>query len=60
MADKKDKYTDYVPEIMEYDTKIDGGQEHMIRDEHLAQKESLIDVISKMKAKQRGPNKERR
>jgi len=60
MSDKKNKYADYVPEIMEYDPKVDGGQEHLIRDDHLAQKESLMDVISKIKAKQRGPNKERR
>lgn len=60
MAEKKDKYANYVPEIMEYDPAVDGGEEHLIRDEHLAKKESLMDVISKIKAKQRGPNKTRR
>lgn len=56
---KKD-YKDYVPEIMEYDPKIDGGDEHMVRDAHLAEKERLHDAITKIKDKQRGSNKVRR
>ncbi len=60
MSDKKDKYADYVPEIMEYDPKVDGGDEHLIRDDHLAEKERLHDVISKLKQKKRGPDKTRR
>ena len=56
----KNKYKDYKPEYMDYDPKIDGGNEHMIRDEHLAEKERLHDVIAKIKKKQRGENKVRR
>ena len=55
-----DKYKNYRPETMEYDPKIDGGDDHLIRDDHLKEKERLHDVISKLKAKQRGANKVRR
>lgn len=57
---KKDKYKDYVPEIMVYDPNIDGGEEYKIRDEHLAEKERLRDAITKIKEKQRGSKKVRR
>lgn len=57
---KKEKYADYVPKIMVYDPEVDGSDEHLIRDDHLAEKERLMDVISKIKNKQRGPNKTRR
>jgi len=56
---KKD-YKNYVPEIMVYDPKVDGDDEHMIRDDHLKEKERLHNVISKIKAKQRGTDKVRR
>ena len=55
-----DKYKNYKPETMVYDPKIDGGDDHLIRDDHLKEKERLHDVISKLKAKQRGANKVRR
>lgn len=50
----------YDPAPMEYDPNIDGGEEHLVRDEHLKQKEQLRDVISLLKQKQRGNNKVRR
>ncbi len=50
----------YVPEIMHYDPKVDGGEEHMIRDELLSEKERLKDVITRLKEKNRGDRKVRR
>jgi hypothetical protein len=50
----------YVPEIMHYDPKVDGGEEHMIRDELLNEKERLKDVITRLKEKNRGDRKVRR
>ena len=43
----------YTPEVVEYDEEVDGGGEHLIRDELLAQKEELIDSIMRMKNKRR-------
>lgn len=57
MNTKNDKYKDYKPETMEYDPKIDGGDEHLIRDAHLAEKDRLHDVIAKIKKRQRGDDK---
>jgi hypothetical protein len=51
---------EYVPEIMHYDPKVDGGEEHMIRDELLSEKERLKDVITRLKEKNRGDRKVRR
>ncbi|MBU1642981.1 hypothetical protein KKE54_06430 [bacterium] len=51
---------EYVPEIMHYDPKVDGGEEHMIRDELLSEKERLKDVITRLKEKNRGNRKVRR
>jgi len=50
----------YVPEVMYYDPEVDGGDEHMIRDAHLSEKERLKDVITRLKAKNRGDRKVRR
>lgn len=52
--------TDYQPETVEYDPAVDGGDEHKIRDEHLAEKEKLKDVITRLKEKNRGNRKVRR
>jgi hypothetical protein len=57
---KENKYADYVPKIMVYDPQIDGSDEHLIRDDHLAEKARLMEVISKLKKQQRGPDKTRR
>lgn len=57
---KKDKYADYVPKIMVYDPQIDGSDEHLIRDDHLAEKARLMDVISRLKKEKRGDDKTRR
>ncbi len=50
----------YVPETMYYDPKVDGGDEHLIRDELLSEKERLKDVITRLKQKNRGDRKVRR
>lgn len=50
---KEDLFKDWVPEVVEYNEEVDGGGEHLIRDELLAQKEELIDTIMKMKNKRR-------
>jgi len=55
-----DPYKDYVPEVVEYDAEVDGGEEHLVRDELLAEKERLKDVITKLKEKNRGNRKVRR
>jgi hypothetical protein len=51
---------EYVPEIMHYDPKVDGGDEHLIREELLSEKERLKDVITRLKQKNRGDRKVRR
>lgn len=48
-----DPFKDWVPEVVEYDEEIDGGGEHLIREDHLAQKEELVDKITQMKQKRR-------
>lgn len=65
MSDQKknpeaDPSQDYVPEVMEYDPEVDGGDEHLVRDELLAEKERLKDVITRLKEKNRGNRKVRR
>ncbi len=44
-------FKDYTPEILEYDEKIDGSDEHQIRENMLNTKESLLDKIRNAKAK---------
>lgn len=51
--EKKDPFKDWVPEVVEYDEEIDGGGEHLVRDELLAKKEELAESIMKMKNKRR-------
>ena len=63
MAEKKtdkDLFKDYVPEIMHYDPEVDGGNEHLIREDLLSEKERLKSVINKLKQKERGDRKVRR
>jgi hypothetical protein len=50
---KEDIFADWVPEVVEYDPEIDGGSEHLERDEHLATKEKLKEQILKHKEKRR-------
>ncbi|MEJ2469436.1 MAG: hypothetical protein P8Y65_09755 [Campylobacterales bacterium] len=57
---KDDPFKDYVPETVEYDPDVDGGEEHLIRDELLQEKERLKDVITRLKEKNRGNRKVRR
>jgi len=57
---QNDPYKDYEPEVMEYDPEVDGGEEHLVRDELLAEKERLKDAITRLKEKNRGNRKVRR
>lgn len=50
----------YSPEPLEYDPEVDGGDEFLIRDELLEEKERLKDVVTKLKEKQRESRKVRR
>jgi len=50
----KNLYKDYVPEIIEYDEKVDGSDEHKIRENHLEVKENLLDRIRNAKANAKG------
>jgi hypothetical protein len=50
----------YSPEPLEYDPEIDGGDEFLIRDALLEEKERLKDVVTKLKEKQRESRKVRR
>jgi len=50
----EDLFQNYIPEILEYNEKIDGSYEHKIRDEHLSTKEKLLAKIRKAKAKAKG------
>ncbi|NOQ31599.1 MAG: hypothetical protein GQ570_10805 [Helicobacteraceae bacterium] len=50
----EDLFKDYVAEVVEYDPEIDGGDEHLIRDDHLDKKEEIVlSVVEKLKNKQR-------
>ena len=63
MADKKtdeELFKDYVPEIMYYDPEVDGGSEHLIREDLLSEKERLKKAITKRKEEHRGDRKLRR
>ena len=57
---KKDQFKDYVPETVEYDPEVDGGEEHMERAEHLSTKEKLYDIINNRKKDNRGDRRVRR
>lgn len=50
----------YDPTPIEFDPSVDGDEEHLIRDDLLAHKEQLKNVIDKLKEKQRGDRKVRR
>jgi len=63
MADKKsaqELFKEYVPEVMYYDPEVDGGSEHLIREELLSEKERLRELITKRKEANRGERKVRR
>jgi len=49
-----DLFKDYVPEILEYDEKVDGSDEHKIRNDHLDTKANLLEKIRKAKAAAKG------
>ena len=63
MAQKKNTeelFKDYVPEIMHYDPEVDGGSEHLIREDLLSEKERLKKMITKRKTDNRGDRRVRR
>ncbi|MBA3026652.1 MAG: hypothetical protein FP820_09660 [Sulfurimonas sp.] len=43
-------FADYKPEILQYNPKIDGSDEHKIRDNHLNTKAALIEKVRLAKA----------
>ncbi len=49
----KEQFKDWIPEIIEYDMSIDGGDEHLTRDELLAQKDRTKDEVLRLKQKRR-------
>ncbi|MEN8147941.1 MAG: hypothetical protein ABFR02_10040 [Campylobacterota bacterium] len=63
MAQKKNTkelFKDYVPEVMYYDPEVDGGSEHLIREDFMSEKERLKKLITKRKVDNRGDRKVRR
>ncbi|OIP56673.1 MAG: hypothetical protein AUK54_01670 [Helicobacteraceae bacterium CG2_30_36_10] len=50
----KGLFKDYVPEIVEFDEKIDGSYEHDTRENRLNTKADLIEKIRKAKAAAKG------
>ena len=58
--DSQKLYKDYVPEVMHYDPEVDGGSEHLIREDMLSEKERLKALITKRKEANRGDRKVRR
>jgi hypothetical protein len=47
-------FKDYKPEVVEYDEELDGGGEHLIRDDLMNEKEMLKAKITKAKAARKG------
>jgi len=63
MSEKKsaqELFKDYVPEVMHYDPEVDGGSEHLIREDLLSEKERLKKLITKRKMDIKGANRVRR
>ncbi len=53
-------FKEYVPEVMYYDPDVDGGSDHLIREDLLSEKERLKALITKRKEDNRGDRKVRR
>ena len=53
-------FKDYVPEVMYYDPDVDGGSDHLIREDLLSEKERMKALITKRKEANRGDRKVRR
>ena len=63
MSEKKstqELYKDYVPEVMYYDPEVDGGSDHLIREDLLSEKDRLKKLIMKRKMDIKGDNRVRR
>ncbi|MDD2827989.1 MAG: hypothetical protein PHW18_00270 [Sulfuricurvum sp.] len=56
----EDLLKNYDPTPVEFDPAVDGGDEHLIREELLRKKEELKDVVTRLKEKQREARKVRR
>ena len=63
MAEKlsaQEMFKDYTPEVMHYDPEVDGGSDHLIREDLLSEKERLKKLIMKRKMDIKGDNRVRR
>ncbi len=63
MPDRKsaqEMFKDYTPEVMYYDPEVDGGSDHLIREDLLSEKERLKKLIMKRKMDIKGDNRVRR
>jgi len=63
MAEKlsaREMFKDYKPEVMYYDPEVDGGSDHLIREDLLSEKERLKKLIMKRKMAIKGDNRVRR
>ncbi|MBN2782118.1 MAG: hypothetical protein JXQ66_02640 [Campylobacterales bacterium] len=50
----KDLFKDYVPEVIEYDPAVDGGQEFKVREDRLNEKEDLLEKMRQAKSDAKG------
>jgi len=53
-------FKDYIPEVMHYNPDVDGGNDHLIREDLLSEKERMKALITKRKEANRGDRKVRR
>ena len=53
-------FKDYIPEVMYYNPDVDGGSDHLIREDLLSEKERMKALITKRKEANRGDRKVRR
>jgi len=63
MANKQstqERFKNYKPEVMYYDPEVDGGSDHLIREDLLSEKERLKELIMKRKMEIKGSNRVRR
>jgi hypothetical protein len=63
MAEKsnaQEMFKEYKAEVMYYDPEVDGGSDHLIREDLLSEKERLKKLIMKRKMDIKGDNRVRR
>jgi len=56
----QEMFKDYTPEVMYYDPEVDGGSDHLIREDLLSEKDRLKKLIMKRKMDIKGDNRVRR